>query len=326
MTIIPAFPQFVSVGVANKETISSLTAKFPLYSDFNFTNLLSWNLNDGVAVAWLHGNLVFRFKDYVSNEIFLTFIGPGNIAQTASELLAYATKSGIALKLKLIPEIVAEQLAAHNEFTITEDKDNADYIISLKDTSVLEGSRHKHTRRSVNKFKVLHELEASYREIDCLDTSTHSPLFEIFLRRELAKDGHHDNELAAMRRLLDFAPELRIKGRGLFVSGKLKAFILFEVEEKRTTVLGHFWKADTHLDGVYHYLLHEVANELYASGFEYMNIEQDLGIPGLRTAKQFLRPVDYLRKYTIGWAPRLTPLDRISPKQLEHIGVGEIGS
>ena len=30
-----------------------------------------------------------------------------------------------------------------------------------------------------------------------------------------------------------------------------------------------------------------------------MNIEQDLGIPGLRTHKTSIRPCDFLRKYTI---------------------------
>ena len=43
----------------------------------------------------------------------------------------------------------------------------------------------------------------------------------------------------------------------------------------------------------------QTAKALSEQGYEYMNIEQDLGIAGLRKAKKFFGPVAMLRKYTV---------------------------
>jgi hypothetical protein len=42
------------------------------------------------------------------------------------------------------------------------------------------------------------------------------------------------------------------------------------------------------------------AEKLLKEKYEYMNCEQDLGLPGLRLSKQALRPHFYLKKYTLG--------------------------
>ena len=40
-------------------------------------------------------------------------------------------------------------------------------------------------------------------------------------------------------------------------------------------------------------------------GIETVNLEQDLGIPGLRTYKELLRPTGYLQKYRVSLAAGL---------------------
>lgn len=277
----------------------SLTADFPGYSDFNFISLLSWNLHNSFSISRLYNNLVILFQDYVTNESSLTFLGHNELAQTTRELLIYSESSGFLPVLKLLPEHVAMPLAKLDEFRVEEDADNHDYIISLRNLAELAGSSQRHTRRLVKKFEVLHGESVSYQTIDCGDRKIHQTLFDIFLDREGAKDNDHTNELAALKRLLHYSADLPIHARGLFVDGELRAFILFELEDQKKGSVGHFWKADAKLSGIYYYLLHRVSVELSAAGFEFMNIEQDLGIPGLRQAKQLLRPVSYLKKFTL---------------------------
>jgi hypothetical protein len=63
--------------------------------------------------------------------------------------------------------------------------------------------------------------------------------------------------------------------------------------------VGHFWKADTRYSGIYTFLLHVVASALATRGCRLMNIQEDLGDPGLRGFKQHLRPRFLLRKYEL---------------------------
>jgi hypothetical protein len=42
-----------------------------------------------------------------------------------------------------------------------------------------------------------------------------------------------------------------------------------------------------------------LAQNVRTTQIEYVNMEQDLGIPGLRRHKSLWRPTAYLRKYTI---------------------------
>jgi len=46
-------------------------------------------------------------------------------------------------------------------------------------------------------------------------------------------------------------------------------------------------------------MMHVLARELAAAGVHTMNVEQDLGIPGLREHKERQRPVAILKKYTV---------------------------
>jgi hypothetical protein len=58
-------------------------------------------------------------------------------------------------------------------------------------------------------------------------------------------------------------------------------------------------KGDTNYKGVYSFLVSESARQLLKKGKKYTNIEQDLGLPGLRQAKRSYAPAVMLKKYTI---------------------------
>ena len=68
--------------------------------------------------------------------------------------------------------------------------------------------------------------------------------------------------------------------------------------------IGHFEKADPKVEGLYQYLKHAVALNLSERGVKYMNIEQDLGVEGLRHAKMGSHPVHFLKKYTVSLADK----------------------
>lgn len=60
-----------------------------------------------------------------------------------------------------------------------------------------------------------------------------------------------------------------------------------------------FTKADINYRGSFQFIDQKRAEYFYNLGYKFLNLEQDLGIPGLQQAKLSWNPVGYLKKYTI---------------------------
>lgn len=305
MTAVPEFPRFVPIDISTKEIIEKYTTKYATFSDFNFTNLFSWNISEEMSLAVLNDNLVIKFCDYISGEVFLSFLGDNSPVDTARRIISYSINRGLPPALRLVPEVCVNALQQDPNFIVEEDIDNHDYIISLADIAQLSGSKQKHTRRLVKKFEQSYGEAASFREIDICSKLNQRQLVEVFQARETRKTlNYSEHELNALKRLMNYSGKLGLRCYGVSIHNKLRAFIILETG-RAGRVTGHFWKADTSYRGLYHYLLHKLSIALLAEGRQLMNIEQDLGISGLRQAKMLLRPVGFLKKFSV--YPNLQP-------------------
>jgi hypothetical protein len=63
--------------------------------------------------------------------------------------------------------------------------------------------------------------------------------------------------------------------------------------------MGHHSKVAGHFPGGYALMLRETCRLLGGEGISLINIQQDLGEPGLEMAKRLYRPYSYLYKYQI---------------------------
>ena len=86
-------------------------------------------------------------------------------------------------------------------------------------------------------------------------------------------------------------------GGAVVVDGRIEAFAIGERLNPATAVV-HFEKANPEMRGMYQ-LINQwfVRNEL--SDYMYVNREQDLGIEGLRKAKESYHPHHMVRKFTV---------------------------
>jgi hypothetical protein len=324
MKAIPEFSCFANIDLETRKEIVEFTDALPAYSDFNFVNLNSWNISGRAGVARLAGNLVFRLYDYITDEPFYSFVGETQIVETAQTILAEAAEQGRAPALKLIPENCALDLEESGLFTVTEDIDSHDYLLSIPALAAISGRKHSHTRELVNRFSRENGHHVNLIHLDLADEQERDRLLEVFRAREHVKPGNNDdNELKAFARLLDDSAHYDLIGHGVVVADELSAFIVCE-PHNADTVMAHFWKADTKHRGIYQFLLHNLAKELNQAGYSILNFEQDLGIAGLRSAKQYLRPAGFFKKYTVATADLLAR-EAKCPKDLSQVGVCEIG-
>lgn len=272
--------------------------RHPPYAEFNFVNLLSWDREGRGAVSYLHDNLVLFFPDYVDDVEFISVLGANEIGKTVRQLLRFADKYLINAQLRMVPETVARQLKA-SSVTVIEDGSNHDYVIDVSDLSAMQGPALRRFRRAVHTFQRAHGHDTSFTSLDICNTAIQRDVLRIFTARAKAKlDTDAAFELQALTRLLDHAKYFDLACFGVSVENILRAFIICERLADGWSI-GHFWKGDTEFRGIYSYLMQHTAGAMLEEKITRMNIQQDLGISGLRFFKSSFAPVMNLKKFTI---------------------------
>lgn len=300
--MIPQFPIFKKLELKDKKDIEDIATNFPPYSDFNFVSLWCYNIKDSIEISILHNNLVIKFLDYTSHNHIYSFLGTKKLQKTIEILLEYARSQDLEINLKLIPASNVENNGELFEvFSIKEDKDNFDYIISLKNMSNLIGDRYGGKRRLVKKFNE----ENPNIKIDCIDIKNSFIKEEImntfFIWEQTKKKERAEtiHELEAIKRVLASAEFFNLVTIGVFNNiNQLIGFTITEVLSNNYAI-GHFMKVNTLYRGLSETLHKFTAEQLLLRGCSLINIEQDLGIENMRNSKKLWYPEFYLKKYII---------------------------
>lgn len=297
--MIPQFPEFKKLELEDKEEFEKATKQFEPYSDYNFASLWCYNTENDAQVSILNGNLVIRFRDYITNEPFYSFIGRGNISETVDLLTSFAKQQGLSPTLKLIPQVCVENLQLPG-FSVEEDRDNFDYVLSIEEIAFLTGDKYHTHKNFVNRF---HKTYPDYhvQNLNLLDPTVHDQIIQVFYTWETKRGKKREetqHELSAIGRILKDANEFELLGLGVYDREVLVGFMIASLEQMEYS-LGHFTKADPDYHGVYYFIYHNLAKILLEKGYKYFNNEQDMGIEGLRKSKEQWNPVKYLKKYTI---------------------------
>ncbi len=178
---------------------------------------------------------------------------------------------------------------------ITEDLDNTDYIYLQKELASFEGRKFHGQKNHLNAFYRDHP-DATYEPI------TQSNALECFnfalnwCEIQSAKDiTVFDEELALHKAFLYF-DDLEFRGGAIRFDGKIQAMSLGEKYLDDIADL-HFEKADRNVRGLYAAMCQAFAANAW-NDVVYLNREEDMGIAGLRTAKQNLHPVMLWKRYS----------------------------
>lgn len=294
--MLPRFPNFKKLEFTDRLEIEAITKQFPPYSDFNFISLWSWDVDNSTEVSTLNGALIIKLKDYLNDFQVYSFLG--NISELFfKEIINQINKKGDQkIKIKLLPELSIENLSS----SFQEDRDNFDYILDTRLLSEYPGSKFSSKRNYVKKFK--EKYQASDIMIDFNDIAAkkviHECLEQWVQKKKEADKFFEQNELRAIEKLINSPSLESMKIFAHYISDYLAGFELIEILDKENAIL-HFEKKDTNYKGISAYAMQEVGKMLINKGIVYLNIEQDLGLPGLREAKEGFRPIKYLKKYSI---------------------------
>lgn len=307
--MIPEFPKMKPIELSDREEVEKITKKYPPYSDFNFVSMWSWDIKGEMRISQLNNNLVVRFTDYLTSKAFYSFLGNNKVDETAKVLLELSKKEGLESKLELIPEDSIKNMNI-SKFSIKEERDHFDYILSVKNIFNYPGSDFQRHRNKVRRFIKKHNFKILNLSLtNKINQKLLLELIESWVnKRKTKKDIPEDyletenllNEFIAFKKLLSAPSEFLdiLLCFSLFIDGNLSGFIINEKISK-DYCLAHFGKADIKYDGIYHFLMQQNAKIFLDLGISYLNHEQDLGLPNLRFSKEHYNPVRFLKKYTI---------------------------
>lgn len=298
--MIPEFPNFKSLELSDKEEIEDITSRYQPYSDFNFVSLWSWDVKAEIRISKLNRNLVIRFNDYLTGEQFYSFLGNNKINETVNSLLKLSKKGRLKVCLRLVPEVLIKNIDK-KIFKIEEDRDSFDYVYLIEKLKTYDGNKLRGRRNFYNRFKKKYLSIVKIIKIPDVKFKHEAlNLLQLWAKNKGLTPEEIKNEQKAIERcfLLEDNDEIIITG--VYIEEKLVAFSICEILDAKFAVL-HFEKADEKYEGIYSYLMQENAKILSKYSLEYLNFEQDLGLPGLRLSKKSFSPIFFLKKYRISY-------------------------
>ncbi len=303
--MIPSFPGFAPLSLDLKDDLRAITIHYPSYSDYGFTSLWSYDTESSARVSLLNQNLVLHYSDYLTGEQFYSFLGATQVDETANTLIRHASKSGVDTTLKLIPQTVIDCVAHPEQFIITEDRDNHDYILSVEELAEMKGGHHERKRNLIRTFLSAYQHEMRMEPLRLSNAEVRAEIIQTFKDWAISRGKASEEisiELEAITRLLNNHDKFDIKTIGVFINNRLRGFSVYELIHDNHGVV-HYEKADINFEGIFYYLKQEVAKEMRKHGATHINYEQDLGLEGLRNSKSMLNPVHFLKKYSLCLAP-----------------------
>jgi hypothetical protein len=297
--------------LANRALINEYLVRHPPnISELTFTNLFVWRHARPVYYALANDSLLFLIKTAEDSKRYLLFGKPVGPLTTAEALKEFASILVGAIR---IPEDETH-LPLQAGYTILKDRANYDYIYRVSDLAVLAGRRYAKKRNLIK--QCLQGQRCTYEEITEKNLADCLAMQNSWCR--LRNCGHSPglcNENTAIEEIFrNYLSLDTLIGGAIRIDGRIQAYAIGE-QLLPGTAVWHFEKAMPAITGLGQ-LINQWFSKYGLERFDFVNREQDLGVPGLRQAKESYYPHHLVTKHTIFLG---------EPFQQQHAAEGRCG-
>lgn len=276
----------------------------PSVSELTFTNLYAWSGARPVWVAELGEALLFLVHPRENTDHFCVLgppVGPWPGAQRVAEVVP-GLEGWLRVDAATVERLRTEGL------DVAEDADNADYVYSVADLVALSGpalhAKQNQVRQCLDAYACeFTRVTSAFEVAECLDVQA-----RWCQARDCGRNPGLCRENEAVRVTMEHFLEFGLLGGLIRIDGVAQAFAVAETLAPGTAVW-HFEKAMPQFRGLGPLLTHWFAANVLRD-FEFVNREQDLGLPGLRQAKRSWSPHHRVAKFSAcyGASVSLEPL------------------
>ncbi|MCD4827943.1 MAG: phosphatidylglycerol lysyltransferase domain-containing protein [Candidatus Cloacimonetes bacterium] len=262
-------------------------------SELSFTNLLLWQFGHKIQWRLAHDMLLLRMVDEHGAPGYYMPVGDGDLAGAVALLTEESSQGNFrlcALSQRMCDELEA---AMPGKLAFEHSPGYDDYIYSLEELRDLPGSRFRKKRNFVAGF----ERENTSR----LQLLTAESVPRVVMSHlEWCEDRgceHYPQlykEKIGVLKILERFEQMDYRGAYIEVGEKVEAFTFGEMLSDDTVVI-HIEKANNAIRGAYQAINAWFLNQWPDA--KWVNRECDLGLDGLRKAKESYNPVRKLVKH-----------------------------
>lgn len=286
-------PEFQAVSLEHKPVIEGfLRGRAGSPSELTFTNLFMWRNHFNFSFC-VKGDVLLVRGEHDGKRYYFEPVGNGLNADMVLSIMQ--TEGGMPLE-RVSETFFEKTLQGDSRFDVQESREHWDYIYSRDDLAYLRGRHYHRKRNHLARFEQNYRYD--YFSLDeALIPDCRQATEEWCRVRQCELDPGLCAEKEAVTEILDNYSNLDLIGGLVKVEGKPVAFTIGEALDDKAAVV-HIEKAVKGYNGLY-----QVINKLFCErglgGYELVNREQDLGIEGLRKAKESYYPVRMLKKYSV---------------------------
>lgn len=258
-----------------------------------FVDMFIWRMTYDTQIAEYNG---FLYAKMISDGKYYFFppYGDGDFKEAMLVLKEYADSQNIPLLLTSVPpsvkDLIEETFPDKFEFEINED--NMDYVYLSEKLAYLKGKKLHKKKNHVNRFLKEYEGRWSYEDL------TENNIREFFSYQVdwCEENNEFLGELCATSSALKNFKALNLIGGIIRVDGKIIAITLASKPFDDTAIV-HIEKADVNINGAYQIINQQFVEHNFLD-VKYIDREEDLGIEGLRKAKESYYPEFKAMNYT----------------------------
>lgn len=287
---------FKKISIEDREILAKyLKVSKHRACDYSVGNIVLWSEVYNTEYAIAEDMLIIRFMK--NNRYYFTFpMGGADLKKAFEWIFDYCRNHKIDFIMGVVePEMfeAVEQIYP-GKFQIAYNRDYADYVYMASDLRDLIGKKYNGKRNHINKFLKTYD-NWSYETITDENTDECIEMVKQWcIKNNCSGERQMNDEVCVLIKGLKYRKELNMTGGLIRTDGRVVAMTMGEKSDDEMFIV-HFEKAFTDVPGAYPMINKEfVTHEL--SGFTYVNREEDMGLAGLRKAKESYYPAFMVQK------------------------------
>lgn len=267
----------------------------------SFASMYSLYEKYGDAVCEEDGFLYTLREHLCRNQVrvYLAPMGEGDKKAAFQRILDDAHSHNAIVEFQTLTETAKHTLetAFPGQFQITELRDYAEYLYTAQKLATLSGNKLSGKRYDANVFRRVYGSRTSLEKIQKHDFDEILTFEKKWLLQ--CREDHDSSaltrEFRAIQKQLDHYEELGLSGIVLRIDGNVRGYG-YGVPISENCYDALIEKGDRSIPNIYRILNQEAVRQC-AMEYQYVNREEDVGVPGLRASKLSYHPDMLMKKY-----------------------------
>ena len=280
---------------------SFFKARYYENSHYNFTTVYIWR--EPFHMQWaIEDDVLYMTAQWQGKTMLLNPFGPEDkMEEAVQKQAAWVQSAGVPFYAYGIEGRMLRFYEALPGLNLKSraNQDEADYVYNTQDLIKLAGRKYHSKKNHLNAFWRQYP-EAEYLPI----TEDIVPVCKLNmngwykeLQQQTPDDPYIATERESVMEILSDLDYFKLKGAAIRIGKRIVAFTLGE-QLNEDTVVVHIEKGAPDIRGAYT-VINQAFLEHEWSHLPFVNRQEDMGLEGLRTAKESYRPVRMVQKYIV---------------------------